>query len=991
MKDHNNLLLSDTILNSYGDININQPSFGPQKNTNLSFLNKFQKNYVFLGKRAMFGSYMEQRSWRIEHELNVEKFKWAWLHAQNTFKALQLSFVWNNGLQVKQKDCKLNWHFIDLSKDLDLFTQEEALKRIKIDDMEKPYALEEGGLFRVYIIKHNVYSYTCLLSNHIAILDHHIFQLLKKHIEKSYESIEIEKNPSYVNSSVANQLISISHQTSKYANEIFLEYASKIERDCDLNGLMINSLCNKVKPLQFKINYMSDMTQIKGEDYKKLKEFTFKNHLTLHSVLQYVWHKIINVYSNNTKTVTGTILHGKTLSIKEINEYSGSSFNIMPLLIDHQILMSKGNTLIESIRHVDYEISRIGEFEGVDNNAYACMDSMLFYENNIETALSDYNCYLNLTGSPIILQIAEYDTRLDISIIFNGNVYNRDRIRDIAYTIESLLQKIIEDPHQNESELCFIPNTLLKKVLIDFNKTDERYLENITVHGLFERQVIKNPKNIAAIDDQTEITYEALEVLSNKLANHLIALGIKKGDLVGVSIHKSIDLIVALLGVLKAGGAYIPFATSYPVERLDAMLEDSNPSILIADHFIEDWLPKYKGDIVRIDFKNSLYHQQEGYNPNVCVNDDDLAYTIYTSGSTGEPKGVMIEHGRIVNTLQDINFQYSVTDQDKAIVISNISFDLSVYDMFGLLAAGGTIIFPDVKKESNASYLVNFMNNNSVTIWSSTPALMDWFINNIENEISDDYLKDIRLILLSGDWIPLNLPQNIYRKMPNTNLLVSGLGGATEVSIWSVHYPISKVDLEWRSIPYGKPLGNQAIYILDNNLKPIPVGAVGEMYIGGKGLSRGYYKQPLLTSDKFKHIQLDNVLSGKKYNVRVYKTEDLGRYMEDGNIEFLGRSNSLLVVNKLTSCIGIVETLISQYAGIKQNIILAMKNQDKHLICYYVAAFQLNTHSLIAFLSKKIPEYLIPKKFIKIDKVPLSRNGKLDRGPLLNYEIESGL
>jgi amino acid adenylation domain-containing protein len=946
-------------------------------------INNFQKNYVFCGPKHMFGRYIEQRSWVVNSNLDIDKLKLAWANAQNKFEALKLGFdISGNDIQALNKVGRLNWKFIDLSKSFGKIEQEEEIKHICANDMAEYYDLEQGNLFRIYVIKHKANLYTCLLSSHIAILNQQIFILLKEYVEKIYKTIEkTDKAINELNFEV-HQFSPAFFQEPKQT--AFLDYINKIDSDCDLNGLMLNSIYNRFKPLTTDINYTEHIIQMEGDNYKKLKAFAYKNRLTLHSVLQYAWHKIINLYSNNPKTIVGTLVHAKVCSIEDINKYAGSTLNILPLIIEHQNL-ANNNSIIESIKLIDQAIDKIYEFGYEEFNPQIVMDSMLFFEENKEAILSNHNYYLNLTKSPIILKVTEYAGQLNINIVFNGNIYNRDRITDIACIIENLLQMIIDNPLKNEKELDFIPISLLKTALVDFNKTDENYLENITMHGLFEQQVAKNPKNIAVIYEDTRITYVELDEISNRVANYLIALGLEKGDLVGVSVYKSVNLVIALLGVIKAGGVYIPFATSYSTERLDAMLEDSNPPILIADHFIEEWSPKYKGKIIRIDSKQSPHHQEEDLSPKINVSVDDLAYVIYTSGSTGEPKGVMIEHGKVVNTLQDINFQYSVTNQDRMIAISNISFDLSVYDIFGLLAVGGTVVFPRAQKENEVPYLLDIIKRNSVTIWSSTPALMDWFISNITNQSSNYQLNSIRLVLVSGDWIPLNLPKNIKRKVPNKNLIVSALGGATEVSIWSVHYPISKIDLKWRSVPYGKPLGNQTVYILDNNLKPVPVGAVGEMYIGGKGLAKGYYKQPLLTSDKFKYIKLNYMSPGREHELRVYKTEDLGRYMEDGNIEFLGRYKSQIILNGLIVWPGVVETLISQYSGIKQSIVLGKGEKDKHLVCYYVADSQLNKSLIIAFLSSYLPNYLIPREFIKIDSVPLSRNGKLDRGALSNY------
>lgn len=950
---------------------------------NNSGFNIFQKNYVFCGPKKMIGSYIEHRSWMINSNLDIVKFKMAWTQAKDRFEALKLAFNLEYGhFQLINKLRKLDFKFIDLSQSFNLIEQTEKIKLIKSEDMATYYDLKKGSLFRVYVIKLRTNSFVCLLSNHIAILDNQIFILLKKYVEKTYEFIRETGKLQIEPNLKVNKISQVLVREPIQSNTAFLD-VSKINSDCDINGLMLNSLSNNYKLLSPRINYMRNLIKVEGNNYKKLKEIATKNNFTLHSICQYVWHKIISIYSNNTKTVVGTLVPGNASSIDDINKYMGSTLNILPLSIDHKNFRTKNGTILESIKSISIEINKLCKFGYKDFTGQTLINNMLFYEENDEIILSDYNCYLNLTKYPIILKAAEYNNQLDINILFNGNIYSSDRMIDVTCIIENLLQIIIDTPLKNESELNFIPKNILKRVVFGFNKTDKKYLKNITtVHELFEKQVVPNNKNIAVIDDNAKITYEELDTISNKLANYLIASGLKKGNLVGISVHKSINLVISLLGVIKAGGVYIPFSTSYSTIRLDAMLDDSKPSMLIGDDFIEEWLPKYEGKIIRIDSKEPEYYKEKELNPKVNIGPKDLIYIIYTSGSTGEPKGVMIEHESVVNTLQDINLRYSVTNKDKVIAISNISFDLSVYDIFGIMAVGGTVVFPNVQKENDVSYLLDIIEKNSITIWNSTPALMDKFINNIVGHNPNYQLKSLRLVLVSGDWIPLNLSKNINRKVPNKNLVISGLGGATEVSIWSVYYQISKVDLAWRSVPYGKPLYNQVVYILDNNMMPVPIGAIGEIYIGGKGLARGYFKQPSLTSDKFKNIKLKDAESEREYIVRVYKTEDLGRYMDDGNIEFLGRTKNSIMINGLRLWPGVIETLISQYPGIKQNVVLTNHN-DQYLVCYYVADSQLNKDSIIKFLDQKISKYLIPTKFTKIDNLPLSRNGKLDRGALL--------
>ena len=284
---------------------------------------------------------------------------------------------------------------------------------------------------------------------------------------------------------------------SKQNTPLFLDEVNRINGDCDLNGLMLDSLCNKYKSLSPFINHKENIIRIKGDNYKKLKGVAAKNNLTLHSILQYIWHKIIHLYSNNIKTVAGALVYSKTSSIDGLNKYMGSTLNIFPLIVDHQDFITQNNTLIESIKSIDEAIDKLYEWRNEDFINQVAIDSMLFYEERKEDNFSSPTYSLNATKNPIILKVTAYASQLNINIIFDHTIYSCDRIKDIASIIENLLQIIRETPFKNEKELTFIPQNLFKKVLVDFNKTNKKYIKNLTVHRLFEQQVAKNPKNIA--------------------------------------------------------------------------------------------------------------------------------------------------------------------------------------------------------------------------------------------------------------------------------------------------------------------------------------------------------------------------------------------------------------------------------------------------------------------------------------------------------------
>jgi len=352
------------------------------------------------------------------------------------------------------------------------------------------------------------------------------------------------------------------------------------------------------------------------------------------------------------------------------------------------------------------------------------------------------------------------------------------------------------------------------------------------------------------------------------------------------------------------------------------------------------------------------------------VNPDDLAYVIFTSGSTGDPKGVMISHQSAMNTILDINDRFSIGAQDKVLALSSFTFDLSVYDFFGMLATGGTIVIPDKEKILDPIHWFELINEKQITIWNSVPQFMSLLVEYVySNTLS--LPKTLRLIMLSGDWIPLSLPDQIKDLSKNTNLQVISLGGATEASIWSILYPIETIETDWKSIPYGKPMKNQKVYVLNKFLEHCPIWGYGDIYISGLGVAKGYWKDEEKTRNSF--------IIHPRTGERIYKTGDIGRYLPDGNIELLGREDNQVKIQGHRVELGEIEANLIKHSKIDKCTILACNKEDnKSLIAFYITEYDIETEDLYRFLENKIASYMIPSQFIRIKSIPLTPNGKVD-------------
>jgi len=472
-------------------------------------------------------------------------------------------------------------------------------------------------------------------------------------------------------------------------------------------------------------------------------------------------------------------------------------------------------------------------------------------------------------------------------------------------------------------------NQELDSQLMVSNSSDTAHSYKQCLHHLFEAQVERSPNAVAVISENQQLTYAELNHRANQLANYLQKVcHIGPEMLVGIFVERSLETVVGLLGILKAGGAYVPLDPTYPQERLADLLADSQVSAILTQEKLVSLLPEHQAQVILLDADWQNIAAESPENPISTVKPENLAYIIYTSGSTGKPKGVVIEHSGAVNTIIDINQRFQVGSQDRVLAVCSLNFDLSVYDVFGLLAAGGSIVLPKADTAPNLPHWLELMVQEKVTVWNSAPPVMQMFVRHLEN-YSQNLPDSLRLVLLSGDWIPVTLPNQIRAMVEQVEII--SLGGATEASIWSIYYPIETIDPSWKSIPYGKPLTNQDFHILDEQLQSLPTGETGELYISGAGLARGYLNRAELTAERFITCPLNG-----ETEVRLYKTGDLGRYLEDGNIEFLGRIDHQVKIRGFRVELGEIEAVLRENPAVQEALVLLREDVpgERHLVAY---------------------------------------------------------
>ncbi len=445
------------------------------------------------------------------------------------------------------------------------------------------------------------------------------------------------------------------------------------------------------------------------------------------------------------------------------------------------------------------------------------------------------------------------------------------------------------------------------------------------LHEYFEHSLDKNPHAMAICTPVRQITYRELATIANHLAKKLLTLQVKSNQLVAVVMEKGWEQVVAVLGILKSGAAYLPIDPNESPERLRYLLDIGEVNVILTQSqyqkcsawpqdktliFVDSLVPNNEDQTIFLPAQQSA---------------EDLAYVVFTSGSTGTPKGVMITHQAAMNTILDINERFSVDERDKIFAISALTFDLSVYDIFGALTAGSTIVMTHPADAGDPTRWDTIFFKEKISVWDSVPALMNIFIEYLTHKYTKIPDHELRLVLLSGDWIPLDLPQKIRDVFGSVDVI--SLGGATEASIWSILYPIHSVDPKWKSIPYGKAMKNQAFYILDEALNPAPAGESGALFIGGQGVAKGYWRDTERTAAQF--------IQHPRYGF-IYKTGDLGRYLPDGNIEFLGRIDFQVKIAGYRIEVNAIEKYLLDFPGIKQALVLPIEAGTRQKLAAYL-------------------------------------------------------
>lgn len=556
---------------------------------------------------------------------------------------------------------------------------------------------------------------------------------------------------------------------------------------------------------------------------------------------------------------------------------------------------------------------------------------------------------------------------------YDSSFFCAEDVDRLAQEFRTLLESVCANPESPIADLDIVSPYEQRRLLAEFNDRRTVYPESKCIHELFAQRARQQPENVAVVFQNRRLTYAQLEARANQLAYHLQGLGVGPEVPVAICMDRSLEMIVGILGILKAGGAYVPLDPQYPKERVAYVMEDVRAQVLLTQKTLRDGMPELGIAVVCVDSDWETIARNGENTPQANATAKNLAYVIYTSGSTGQPKGVMVEHGGLTNAINWIMETLEVSPSDRCILKTPITFDAAGRELFATLLAGGTLIVAEPGGHRDSRYLADTIRGERISILHCVPSLLQLLL---EEPAFNESLA-LRAVMCGGEALT---PQVVTRFQSRIGAKLYNVYGPTETIIDSTYWPCEECTPHC-AVPIGRPIPNAQVYILDDLLRLLPIGAAGNLYIGGVGLARGYIGRPDLTAEKF----IPDSFSGEP-GARLYKTGDLARYRPDGNIEFLGRSDHQVKIRGFRIELGEIEGTLGQHPVVLQAIVQAQEvgSGEKRLVAYVVAARESRptASELRGFLKDKLPEHMVPAVFVLLDAFPLTTNGKVNRQAL---------
>lgn len=725
---------------------------------------------------------------------------------------------------------------------------------------------------------------------------------------------------------------------------------------------------------------------IRADDAREIRAQAHGAGVSVARLCHAAWALVVARTSARQDVVFGTVLSDGSRR-KESRRMLGMYVNTLPLRLHlegftaRELVMETSRELEELLQHQNVPLTVAQRSSAVAMGA-PLFTSLFNFRRSIDKPICEEQRRGGVraiergeawTNYPLTMIVDDLGEDLLLTAQTDPRIDPDDVLGYFTTAVHSLVTALKSWPETMAVHLQVLPESKAQEVLLDFNATERPFAEEKLIHQLFEDQVARKPDAIAVEYEDQRLTYAELNSRSNQLARHLVALGVRPEQLVGICIERSIEMVVGLLGILKAGAAYVPLDPDYPAERLSNMLEDSRPAVVLTSAGCRSALPDGRFRTIALDgdWREISAHSTVNLDPGALgLTSRNLAYVIFTSGSTGRPKGAMNEHRALINRLGWMQRQYRLDGTDSVLQKTPFSFDVSVWEFFWTLMTGARLVVARPRGHQDPAYLRKIIDASGITTLHFVPSMLQVFLDSHEA----GSCASVRRIVCSGEELPATLRDQCHASLPSARL--SNLYGPTEAAIDVTFWDCEPGECG-NCVPIGRPIANTRMYVLDRYLQPVPIGVAGEIFIGGVNVGRGYFNRPELTAGRFIKDPFDS-----DSRARLYKTGDLGRWRPDGAIEYLGRNDHQVKIRGLRIELGEIEARLRRHPGVKETVIVAREDVpgEKRLVAYLVGS--ATAEDLRASLKETLPEHMVPAAFVRLERMPLSPNGKLDRRAL---------
>lgn len=930
------------------------------------------------------GIYTIQVLCRMHGELNMDAFTRSWQRVMDRHDVLRTRFLRGNLEQPLQQVVR--------SADPPLETQDWSnfgpvdidarLERFLITDRQRGFDLATAPLMRITLLRFGQREWGFLWSFHHAILDGWSRTIVLKESCLLYQAFCRHEDLALPQSRPYKEYIDwLGSQSFAKAEPYWREMLSGTAPLPIPSPAVQNGLASEER-------FSSRAIDVSGGLRRQLQLACETRGVTMNALIQAAWAIVLGHLTGSHDVIFGVTRSGRSTGPEGIESMVGLFINTLPICLRLNDAAPVSD-LLQEVRRQNTAIMRFYEHVPVseikklawDDPRSALFESIVVVEHDDLISSLREICpaaefiRYGFSGEGLGL-FAHLNPELSLQMSFDRYRFSSDAIQQLATRYVRVLAEIANSPHRPIRDLVLFTEKERQQIVSEWKMAAPEFEAEKCLHELFEQQAQLTPTDVALEYGEERLTYRELNLRANQVAHYLRRLGVLPESRVGLCMEVGSDLAVCLIGILKAGAAYIPLDPVYPIERLRYMAEDAQIRVVLSDgSFSQEHLAGWHGTIINVSNERTVIAAESDENPATLAISENLAYVIYTSGSTGRPKGVAVTHQNVARLFAATLSVFNFNSGDVWTMFHSFAFDFSVWELWGALLYGGKVVLVSAWQSRSPEVFYKMLQAHGVTVLNQTPSAFRQLLEVDEKQRAQ---LDVRVVIFGGEALNPDALAGWRQRHPKTRLV--NMYGITEITVHGTYIDLTEKDLRGRESVIGTEIPDLQMYVMNTQMEPEPTGVTGELYVGGAGLARGYLNRPELTAERF----VPDPYGGRP-GARLYKTGDRARWQAERRLEFLGRIDDQVKIRGYRIELGEIEAIIVQHSAVKEAVVSVQDfGGDKRLIAHFVArdGTTVTEDNVVQHLKERLPDYMVPARVIKLNSLPLTRNGKVDRAAL---------